>query len=245
MLIRQTSLPITSSGKVQRNLCREQYLADELKVVHSWINPAMRATQRQVGRTRWPCRFMAKAFRRSSRSSRRPRRSRLLRHRSRMASATVRSHRRSSRGVSRRRRIEVDRAAEQIEAWMLRWLVNRLSMDPADVTPRPAVRRVRRRFADGGRAEPGTGRRIQSAAAGDRGLELSDAGDAFARIWPSNRWASANRPPNRRRSFQRTALRFRPRRTRPSWPRSWPRSRISRTKKRRSCWRKGSKIWIK
>ena len=45
VLIRQTSLPITSSGKVQRNLCREQYLADELKVVHSWTNPAMRAAQ--------------------------------------------------------------------------------------------------------------------------------------------------------------------------------------------------------
>ena len=31
VLIRQTSLPITSSGKVQRNLCREQYLAGELQ----------------------------------------------------------------------------------------------------------------------------------------------------------------------------------------------------------------------
>ena len=39
VLIRQTSLPITSSGKVQRSLCRDQYLAGELKVVHSWTNP--------------------------------------------------------------------------------------------------------------------------------------------------------------------------------------------------------------
>ena len=38
VLIRQTSLPITSSGKVQRSLCREQYLAAELKVVHEWKN---------------------------------------------------------------------------------------------------------------------------------------------------------------------------------------------------------------
>src|SRR6185295_11996848 len=44
VLIRQTSLPVTSSGKVQRNLCREQYLAEELKIVHSWTSPAMRAT---------------------------------------------------------------------------------------------------------------------------------------------------------------------------------------------------------
>src|SRR6185503_6557673 len=41
VLIRQTSLPVTSSGKVQRTLCREQYLADELKIVASWVNPAM------------------------------------------------------------------------------------------------------------------------------------------------------------------------------------------------------------
>ena len=31
------------------------------------------------------------------------------------------------------RPLEVDRAAEQIEEWLLRWLVNRLSMDPADI----------------------------------------------------------------------------------------------------------------
>ncbi len=46
VLIRQTSLPVTSSGKVQRNLCREQYLADELKIVHSWVNPAQRVTSK-------------------------------------------------------------------------------------------------------------------------------------------------------------------------------------------------------
>src|SRR4029079_2581918 len=40
VLSRQTSLPITSSGKVQRNLCREQYVAGELKVVHAWTTPA-------------------------------------------------------------------------------------------------------------------------------------------------------------------------------------------------------------
>ncbi len=36
VLIRQSSLPVTSSGKVQRSLCRDQYLAGELKMVHSW-----------------------------------------------------------------------------------------------------------------------------------------------------------------------------------------------------------------
>ncbi|MEM8864713.1 MAG: phosphopantetheine-binding protein, partial [Planctomycetota bacterium] len=36
VLIRQGSLPVTSSGKVQRSLCRERYLAGELKVLHQW-----------------------------------------------------------------------------------------------------------------------------------------------------------------------------------------------------------------
>ena len=68
VLIRQTSLPITSSGKVQRTLCREQYLADELKVVHSWINPAMRAIAAGSRRTTVStCRSTTKAFRPSSR----------------------------------------------------------------------------------------------------------------------------------------------------------------------------------
>ncbi|MEO1018293.1 MAG: diguanylate cyclase, partial [Pseudomonadota bacterium] len=36
VLIRQTSLPITSSGKVQRRQCREQFLAGELRSLHEW-----------------------------------------------------------------------------------------------------------------------------------------------------------------------------------------------------------------
>jgi acyl-CoA synthetase (AMP-forming)/AMP-acid ligase II/acyl carrier protein len=38
LLIRPVSLPITSSGKVQRQRCREQYLAGELSVSAEWTN---------------------------------------------------------------------------------------------------------------------------------------------------------------------------------------------------------------
>ena len=38
VLIRPVSLPITSSGKVQRQRCREQYLAGQLSVVAEWTN---------------------------------------------------------------------------------------------------------------------------------------------------------------------------------------------------------------
>lgn len=39
VLIRPVSLPVTSSGKVQRSRCRDLYLADELAVTAEWINP--------------------------------------------------------------------------------------------------------------------------------------------------------------------------------------------------------------
>jgi acyl-CoA synthetase (AMP-forming)/AMP-acid ligase II/acyl carrier protein len=38
VLIRQASLPRTTSGKIQRNLCRQQYLAGDLTVVANWAN---------------------------------------------------------------------------------------------------------------------------------------------------------------------------------------------------------------
>jgi len=40
VLIRSASLPITSSGKVQRNRCREQFLMGELAVIAEWHAPA-------------------------------------------------------------------------------------------------------------------------------------------------------------------------------------------------------------
>ncbi len=40
LLIKPASLPMTSSGKVQRSRCREQYLASELSISAEWTNPA-------------------------------------------------------------------------------------------------------------------------------------------------------------------------------------------------------------
>jgi acyl carrier protein len=104
VLIRQTSLPITSSGKVQRNLCREQYLEDKLKVVHAWTNPAMQA---------------AKAT------------DRVQVHSEGVSWSHIGDG--SRRVGSGSAGVELDRAAERIEAWLLEWLVARLSLDPADV----------------------------------------------------------------------------------------------------------------
>jgi acyl-CoA synthetase (AMP-forming)/AMP-acid ligase II/acyl carrier protein len=43
VLIRQASLPRTTSGKVQRALCRTQYLGGELKVVGQWVKSSAAA----------------------------------------------------------------------------------------------------------------------------------------------------------------------------------------------------------
>jgi acyl-CoA synthetase (AMP-forming)/AMP-acid ligase II/acyl carrier protein len=115
VLIRQTSLPITSSGKVQRSLCRDQYLAGELKVVHCWTNPAA-AGPRQVApviNVR-----LSDAGVTSSRPAGLTANGPLARRRSGPASS-----------------VELDRAAERIENWMLEWLVARLALDPAEVQP--------------------------------------------------------------------------------------------------------------
>ncbi|MEX0611293.1 MAG: AMP-binding protein [Pirellulales bacterium] len=111
VLIRQTSLPITSSGKVQRNLCREKYLAGDMKLVYSWSNPSLNGAS---GPKSSPAANVN-----------------ILLHDEGVSWTRV--------GESGRRRtippsVELDRAAERIEAWLLEWLVARLSLNPADVT---------------------------------------------------------------------------------------------------------------
>ena len=120
VLIRQTSLPITSSGKVQRSLCRDQYLADELKVVHAWTNPATNGAAAESNG--------AAANGQSVRLS------------GEGVSWTVQNATKPvQNGAARRRRrpvgsVELDRATERIEAWMLDWLMTRLGLTLDDVS---------------------------------------------------------------------------------------------------------------
>jgi acyl carrier protein len=109
VLIRQTSLPITSSGKVQRNLCREKYLSGELKIVHSWTNPAVNGAKKSLPNRHVDVQLHGEGIEWTRRGDFEPRGA-------------------LSAGV------ELDRAAERIEAWLLEWLVARLSLDPADVS---------------------------------------------------------------------------------------------------------------
>lgn len=137
VLIRQTSLPITSSGKVQRTLCREQYVAGELKVVHAWTNPAVPAVvagrEDANGRVDVDVHEDGVAVRQSKGTGPAQRAETQRDFRS-----TASRLSQNGEGRSRFQRvgsgaIETDRAAEQIEEWLLQWLVARLGMDPKDV----------------------------------------------------------------------------------------------------------------
>jgi acyl-CoA synthetase (AMP-forming)/AMP-acid ligase II/acyl carrier protein len=125
VLIRQTSLPITSSGKVQRSLCREQYLAGELKVVHEWTVPTADTADAAKTAAQVNVHLDGQGIGWSRRED---------------ASAASEPHAVKTNGATRRRRlspraasIELDRAAEGVEAWMLEWLVARLALNPTDV----------------------------------------------------------------------------------------------------------------
>ncbi|MGL4513216.1 MAG: non-ribosomal peptide synthetase, partial [Lacipirellulaceae bacterium] len=80
VLLRQGSLPVTSSGKVQRSLCRDRYVAGELRVVFELARSSEIAPPTAI----------------------------------------------PTGGVA-------PRTAGEIEAWLGRWLAQRLEIDPTDV----------------------------------------------------------------------------------------------------------------
>jgi acyl carrier protein len=130
VLIRQTSLPITSSGKVQRNLCREQYIDGKLKVVHAWTNPAMQSVAKAASSGRAQVHSEGVSWGHNGDSAGRvgapPSRGGL----ESLSSVPLGLRQRCAAPAS----VELDRAAERIEAWLLEWLVARLALEPADVS---------------------------------------------------------------------------------------------------------------
>jgi acyl carrier protein len=114
LLIRQTSLPITSSGKVQRSLCREQYLSGELKIVREWTRPAAR--KRTAGLGTSAAKLLGPAV-----------------HSATYGHKEWRIDGSGVRQVQPHSAMEIDRRAERIETWLLEWLVERVGLNPEDV----------------------------------------------------------------------------------------------------------------
>ena len=117
VLIRQASLPRTTSGKIQRNLCRQQYVAGELNVVAKWVHLNGRAKEAGSGRrTEGAEPQNGSASLPAEASASRPRKEPAFQVPDRPLSA-----------------FEIDRMAEQIETWLLEWLVERAGVSAADL----------------------------------------------------------------------------------------------------------------
>jgi acyl-CoA synthetase (AMP-forming)/AMP-acid ligase II/acyl carrier protein len=133
VLIRQISLPITSSGKVQRNLCREQYLNGQLKIVQQWTNRSAKKTGNSQGAKpsleehangrvhvslngtgiTWSKNDVVKQHQPAKETG--------------GATPVEPPKQHDFTGVP------LDRAVEYTETWLLEWLIERVGIDPADV----------------------------------------------------------------------------------------------------------------
>lgn len=121
VLIRQASLPRTTSGKIQRNLCRQQYLDGDLKIVAQW-NGTERPVSLPIGgeRSEEPSTSPASdslAGVGSAAERKSPR--------SKLPPLELPDHPLSAS--------EVDRLAERIEGRLIEWLIERASVSATDL----------------------------------------------------------------------------------------------------------------
>jgi len=107
-LIRHVSLPRTTSGKVQRNFCRQQYLDGQLKVLSEWTRDAVKPP---------PLAASADGVTQPD-AKRQPRDAELARM---AASETPLTPE------------EIDRLSERVESWLSKWLIDRAAIPPAEV----------------------------------------------------------------------------------------------------------------
>ena len=115
VLIRQASLPRTTSGKVQRNLCRDQFQRDELKVMLKWVRTIHpRPSTQPVAAEEHPAGGNGHG---PGPGAARPQ--------SILPDLSVPDYPLNE--------AELDRFAEQIETWITDWLVERAGVTPQTV----------------------------------------------------------------------------------------------------------------
>lgn len=113
VLIRQASLPRTTSGKVQRSLCREQYLAGELKVLGDWTRAPAH-----------PEPFATRSVDAAHDAAHAP----PAKRPSPPKEAVARGTAEAPLSVD-----EVDRLSERVETWLMDWLVQRAGVQRGDI----------------------------------------------------------------------------------------------------------------
>lgn len=124
VLIRQANLPRTTSGKVQRNLCRQRYLAGQLRVLAEWGRPADGTTHVKGRFTEAGENTTAEHAARHSGSS--P-------GRNESAAGTNGKFRRMIPCGREATDAEVRRLAEAVESHLLNWLIERAGVAAEEV----------------------------------------------------------------------------------------------------------------
>jgi acyl carrier protein len=128
VLILPTSLPRTTSGKVQRSLCRERFQRGELKAVAQWTAPQWTSWSGARNRTALGAEAEPEG-RENGRAGERGAKAELLLAIGREATSTGVPLPLGGPPLSAE---EKDRLAERIEARLLDWLVERCSVSPAE-----------------------------------------------------------------------------------------------------------------
>ena len=134
VLIRQVSLPMTTSGKVQRSLCREQFQDGNLRVLEEWVNsngrshpvsrdadghPVAEPSENSNG-TSSSHRGNASNGRRSSNGD-----NRLGSAHGTKLSVMARLNRNGDGSTLVYSADEIDRLSERVESWLIDWLSGR------------------------------------------------------------------------------------------------------------------------
>ena len=135
VLIKHGKLPLTTSGKVQRNRCCKQYLAEELVVLHEWKRPAIQPMPSR-GEAQEAPKGQKDGNGKANGNGRRKGHAGLEVTRVDLKQEGV-----SGSGVQFSRDIretpatadEIDRLTERVETWLLEWLVARAGVDETEV----------------------------------------------------------------------------------------------------------------
>lgn len=125
VLIRPANLPRTTSGKAQRNLCRQRYLDGQLKVLAEWVKPT-RPTRRAEAPAVKPSNGNG-AVRLSSSGNGNGHAENDLGGPAKIPTPEIPDLSRPLRPD------EVERLAEQIEGWLIEWLQQRAGVMPSQI----------------------------------------------------------------------------------------------------------------
>ncbi|QDT10571.1 AMP-binding protein [Planctomycetes bacterium K23_9] len=132
VLIRQASLPRTTSGKQQRNLCRQMFESGDLKSVQQWLLPIASENAPQTVSQNTPGGVTDSSEAQDTADVNATTPSAIETDRERPAKTLRRPPPLPNRAGKSMDEGDVQRFADQIQAWLIDWLVARGGVSPSD-----------------------------------------------------------------------------------------------------------------